>query len=1347
MKKRLLFTVFISVLLISTTFTGIAANVRVRKVDNIGKVEHLLRNKALSSSEFSSVDKKILTVKNVDANEISTVVDRDVEYLQMVVDEDISVKKDGTATLVISMTIPSSTLAEMYRDMLGVPSTAEVGKVENIPRRVIKSVGNITIASAGRESFHKSICWEQWLSLGIAAQISDSSMVPFGENNELKVGLHANAFLRLNDFSNGIWSIKFGPSATNDIKNVTRFISALIGYTKLMLISIPGEQIFKRSWTTKINLPENAELLNSEDLEKLYWRLDFGGNTVIESHVKVEKPSTIFLTEEMVVTESETVSPTPVEKYKSFEIKFLSPDFRISYKDIEIPGLDITTFWESDILSWEANLSDVISSDYYDISYYVTCNANFTVHLDLTNAWVKPHFHIEAGFRANFTLPYEYESDPIPIIPPLKWEFTIPYIIPVIIDVTAGPEFKLYFNAEASLTVSASAWVDAWFKAGISYSLSKGFDPIWESGFSKGYTPPILEGYAKVSVKPVVSFPIKAKVYGLIGPKVTPEVYLEGVIMLLSSGKLFWSLKLGFDILVGVCIGVPFFWELYWDWKIFDYAIAEWSNTIQLQDQISPETKLFAYAPPRYPSGGNWYVGPYLFFYLQAIDRGEIPSGLSYTMLKVDNGNWIKYTPPDIVCVTPGGVLGSGYSKHHIYWYSVDNLGNKERTHEWTVLIDLEPPNSWIKVGEPYQDNHVVANQTIITIQGQDENGWRIWYRIWNKKYGWSDWNRGGECEIIRYTFPETLLGKCYIEWYAEDGVWNFEETHNQTFYVERPPKLWVDSEYHDFGIIDVPAQENWVFHIKNIGDGTLTWNIVEDRKWLSIEPTSGSTTSETDDIKVIVSTKGLDYNKHYNTIIRVSSNGGSIDIVIEFDTGESPPKLQISPAELFFKLETGSSDIKVFNIKNSGGKNLQWSVSGWDDISWISSVTPTSGSNSAGKSTSVRVSIVAPDTPNRDYYATLYVVSNGGNKQVSVHLRVMGPELYVSSKAINLRIDPEYATTKTFTIKNVGDGKKTLDWSLSGWEGKNWIDSVSPTSGSIPAGKATTVYLSITAPDDEGNNYVANLRISSNAGSKKIPLHLHVNGPAIMHVVPTDLKFSLDPYKRDESQFLIKNFGEQTLEWYIEKVPDWVISVAPDHGSIAGGKETSVRLNVKAPDQPATDIEGCIAVRSNVGDIAVHIALHVEDLTPDLEVGGYLDLKCKPGELVTGSFKVRNAGKEGSLLDWRIVSWPEWGSNWSFDQMQGYSLRPSDGDIEVKFSFNAPDRKDYFEGNIWLENMHDGNDFAFVYIRLSTPKDFLRYSGLRKVVFGYFPVYQKLFKSLNCYNYRIYCVRGSLSL
>jgi outer membrane protein assembly factor BamB len=108
-------------------------------------------------------------------------------------------------------------------------------------------------------------------------------------------------------------------------------------------------------------------------------------------------------------------------------------------------------------------------------------------------------------------------------------------------------------------------------------------------------------------------------------------------------------------------------------------------------------------------------------------------------------------------------------------------------------------------------------------------------------------------------------------------------------------------------------------------------------------------------------------------------------------------------------------------------------------------------------------------------------------------------------------------------------------------------------------------------------------------------------------------------------------------------------------------------------------------------------------------------DLKCngtviwsdvKPNSFVTGNFTVENIGKNASTLDWKIVSFPEWG-NWTFSATEGYGLEPNDGFITVEFSVMVPNiKKDSFQGNIKIINSYNSSDYGIINISMSTMKN-----------------------------------------
>lgn len=107
-----------------------------------------------------------------------------------------------------------------------------------------------------------------------------------------------------------------------------------------------------------------------------------------------------------------------------------------------------------------------------------------------------------------------------------------------------------------------------------------------------------------------------------------------------------------------------------------------------------------------------------------------------------------------------------------------------------------------------------------------------------------------------------------------------------------------------------------------------------------------------------------------------------------------------------------------------------------------------------------------------------------------------------------------------------------------------------------------------------------------------------------------------------------------------------------------------------------------------------------------NLEGTGILNwVDISPGSTVTGSFIIQNNGTHGSLIDWEVLSWPEWGT-WTFTPYSGEDLTPEDGEKTIEVSVTAPDEKnENFAGYIKVVNTKNSSDYCLIHISLTTPK------------------------------------------
>lgn len=106
----------------------------------------------------------------------------------------------------------------------------------------------------------------------------------------------------------------------------------------------------------------------------------------------------------------------------------------------------------------------------------------------------------------------------------------------------------------------------------------------------------------------------------------------------------------------------------------------------------------------------------------------------------------------------------------------------------------------------------------------------------------------------------------------------------------------------------------------------------------------------------------------------------------------------------------------------------------------------------------------------------------------------------------------------------------------------------------------------------------------------------------------------------------------------------------------------------------------------------------------PDLSCEGTLSWDAiKPSATVYGEIIVKNIGDAGSLLDWEVISFPEWGT-WTFTPASGTDLADG-GSVAVNVTVVAPaEKKQEFTGKVKIVNMENASDFCEIDVILKTP-------------------------------------------
>jgi len=123
------------------------------------------------------------------------------------------------------------------------------------------------------------------------------------------------------------------------------------------------------------------------------------------------------------------------------------------------------------------------------------------------------------------------------------------------------------------------------------------------------------------------------------------------------------------------------------------------------------------------------------------------------------------------------------------------------------------------------------------------------------------------------------------------------------------------------------------------------------------------------------------------------------------------------------------------------------------------------------------------------------------------------------------------------------------------------------------------------------------------------------------------------------------------------------------------------------------------------IDDVLVTDVELVEPGDPALDCDGSLSwADVEPGATVEGSFAVENSGDSYSFLNWEIDSYPDWGSNWTFDPDGGTDI-PKGAPVTVDVEVVAPeDPETEFTGEIVLVNSDDPDDTCIIDVALATP-------------------------------------------
>ena len=261
---------------------------------------------------------------------------------------------------------------------------------------------------------------------------------------------------------------------------------------------------------------------------------------------------------------------------------------------------------------------------------------------------------------------------------------------------------------------------------------------------------------------------------------------------------------------------------------------------------------------------------------------------------------------------------------------------------------------------------------------------------------------------------------------------------------VEQSPQLLVSPNDIDLGTHQAGTSFSKTFSVKNTGGGTLTGNFSESVSWItSISPTSFSL--GVNQSRTITMQGSFPSNSgSFDTNVSVTSSGGNKNVYVHGSVEQSP-QLSVNPTDISLGTHpAGTSFSKTLIVKNEGGGTLTGNIS--ENVSWITSMDPSSFSLSANQSRTINIQGTFPNSGS--FNTNVNVTSNGGNQNVYVYGIVSSNQLSITPSNRNVDLNAD-STTFTVTSSNIS-------WTVS--SDVSWL-SLSPTSGGSGATTLTANY------------------------------------------------------------------------------------------------------------------------------------------------------------------------------------------------------------------------------------------------------------------------------------------------
>jgi hypothetical protein len=280
-------------------------------------------------------------------------------------------------------------------------------------------------------------------------------------------------------------------------------------------------------------------------------------------------------------------------------------------------------------------------------------------------------------------------------------------------------------------------------------------------------------------------------------------------------------------------------------------------------------------------------------------------------------------------------IAADRYHNLYVLFPSGYRMYCSERINGQWQTTDLTPGNA----EKGFVDIKVKHDLVVAVWSNFTPYGISIYYRI--KAVGGS-WGEAVELHPGKEaSYPVLSIddqGTAHCIW-LDQGNGGYSDVYYKSFSLSKPslPTIQVDKTYIAFTANEGETKKD-VFRVKNSGAGTLNYSLSSNSAWLSVSPTSGSSTGEWDDIVLIANSANMNAGTH-SGVITIDAPGATntpARVTVSMTVKESPPAIQLDRDSLSFAATEGerNPEDQGFRIRNSGGGLLSYSLT--SNASWL---------------------------------------------------------------------------------------------------------------------------------------------------------------------------------------------------------------------------------------------------------------------------------------------------------------------------------------------------------------------------------------------------------------------------